>query len=145
MTFKDGRTPPKFYLSYVADIQNIICANAAKEFEAIWAEHQKTGKPRSVISTELSQALNRLSEELEATDLFDQPTIRHAVMAQVFPKTLIEHVGLEKLCSRIPRAYASSAFAAFLAADFIYRNGPNASAVAFYKHVSALEQGFKPA
>lgn len=142
MTFKDSK-PPAFYLSYVADIQNIICANAAKEFEAIWAEHQKTGKPRSIISTELSQALNVLSEELEATDLFDQPRIRAAVMAQVFPKTLVEKVGLEELCNRIPKAYASSAFAAFLAADFIYKNGAGASAVSFYKHVNALEHGHR--
>jgi glutamate dehydrogenase len=142
MTFKDSK-PPAFYLSYVADIQNIICHNAAKEFEAIWAEHQKTGKPRSIISTELSQALNALSEELEATDLFDQPKIRAAVMAQVFPKTLVDKVGLEELCNRIPRAYATSAFAAFLAADFIYTNGAGASAVSFYKHVNALESGHR--
>lgn len=140
MMFKGGK-PSDFYLSYVADIQHIICANAAKEFEAIWAEHQKTGKARSILSTELSQALNRLSEELEATDLFDQPRVRNAVLAHVFPTTLQEHVGLDTLLQRIPRAYASSAFAAYLAADFIYKNGPNASAVAFYKHVNALEHG----
>lgn len=142
MMFKNGK-PPNFYLSYVADIQNIICANAAKEFEAIWAEHQKSGKPRSVISTELSQALNRLSEELEATDLFDQHRIRNAVLSHVFPQTLQDHIGLDTLVQRIPRNYALSAFAAYLAADFIYKNGPDASAVAFYKHVNALEHGHR--
>lgn len=142
MTFPNSK-PPRFYLSYVADIQNIICANAAKEFEAIWAEHQKTGKSRSVLSTELSQALNRLSEELEATDLFDQPQVRRAVLSHVFPQTLQEAIGLDTLIQRVPRNYAQSAFAAFLAADFIYKNGPDASAVAFYKHVNALEHGHR--
>jgi glutamate dehydrogenase len=143
MTFKGKSSPPPFYLSYVADIQDKIIAAAAAEFESIWAEHQKTGKPRSTISTELSQSLNDLSLELEGTDLFDQPKIRNAVMSQVFPKTLVDKVGLEELCNRIPRAYAMSAFAASLAADFIYKNGAGASSVSFYKHVSALEAGHR--
>lgn len=107
-------------------------------FEAIWREHGNTGKPRSVISTELSTTLNNLSQELEATDLFSQKELRNAVLQNVFPPTLVKKVGLETLISRIPEAYARSAFAAYVAASFIYENGPGASHVAFYKHIAKL-------
>ncbi|CAO1613764.1 unnamed protein product [Jaminaea pallidilutea] len=139
MMFKDGK-PSKFYLGYVRDIQTIIGQNASKEFEAIWAEAQASGKPRSLISTDLSQALNSLSDELEGTDLFHNVSIRNAVMSHVFPVTLQKKVGLETLIQRIPENYARSAFAAFLAADFIYKNGGSASHVAFYQHLSSLQQ-----
>ncbi|KAJ9475932.1 NAD-specific glutamate dehydrogenase [Pseudozyma hubeiensis] len=137
MLFKDGK-PTNFYLSYVRDIQTIIGRNARAEFEAIWRENIETGKPRSTISTELSTTLNKLSEELEATDLFSNEQLRSAVLAQVFPATLIKKVGLAKLIERIPEAYARSAFAAKVAASFVYANGPNASHVDFYKHISTL-------
>ncbi|EPQ26318.1 uncharacterized protein PFL1_06253 [Pseudozyma flocculosa PF-1] len=137
MLFKDGK-PTNFYLSYVRDIQTIISKNAAAEFEAIWTEHQQTGKPRSQISTELSTTLNKLSEELEATDLFSNVELRRAVMTHVFPPTLVKKVGLDTLIGRIPEAYARSAFAAKVAASFVYARGPNASHVDFYKHISSL-------
>ena len=137
MLFKDGK-PTNFYLSYVRDIQTIIGRNAAAEFEAIWKEHGVSGKPRSTISTELSTTLNKLSEELEATDLFSNAELRRVVLAQVFPKTLVKKVGLDELITRIPEAYARSAFAAKVAASFVYAYGPNASHVYFYKHISTL-------
>ncbi|KAN0063542.1 NAD-dependent glutamate dehydrogenase [Thecaphora frezii] len=137
MLFRNGK-PTNFYLSYVRDIQTIIGRNAAAEFEAIWREHQETGKPRSQISTELSTTLNKLSEELEATDLFGNVELRRAVMSHVFPQTLIKKVGLETLIERIPEAYARSAFAAKVAASFVYAKGTNASHVDFYKHISSL-------
>ncbi|CAO1629428.1 unnamed protein product [Sympodiomycopsis kandeliae] len=140
MMFKDGK-PSKFYLGYVRDIQDIIGQNAQKEFEAIWREASISDKPRSVISTELSQALNALSEELESTDLFHNVGIRNAVMSHVFPSVLQKKVGLETLIERIPEAYAKSAFAAFLAADFVYKRGSNASHVAFYSHLTNLATG----
>jgi len=116
---------------------SISLSNSAR-FEAIWREHQTSGKPRSVISTELSTTLNNLSEELEATDLFSQKDLRNAVLSNVFPPTLVKKVGLETLISRIPEAYARSAFAAYVAASFIYENGAGASHVDFYKHIAKL-------
>ncbi|PWN49527.1 putative glutamate dehydrogenase, NAD(+)-specific [Violaceomyces palustris] len=137
MLFKNGK-PTNFYLGYVRDIQTIIARNAAAEFEAIWREHQETGKPRSQISTEMSTTLNKLSEEIEATDLFMNKDLRSAVLAHVFPQTLIKKVGLEELIVRIPEAYARSAFAAQVAASFVYANGTAASHVDFFKHISSL-------
>ncbi|CEH15411.1 nad-specific glutamate dehydrogenase [Ceraceosorus bombacis] len=140
MMFTNG-APSTFYKSYVADIQHVIIGNAEKEFEAIWREAEKTGKPRSVLSSELSLAINTLSDELAATDLYDNLNIRTAVLTHVFPRTLLEKVGLEELTHRVPDQYLRAAFAAFLAADFVYTRGPSASHVAFYKHVASLSSG----
>ncbi len=111
---------------------------ATQRFEAIWREHQRTGKARAVISNDLSRTLNDLSEELEKTDLYSQKELRNAVMTHVFPQTLVKKVGLETLMQRVPEAYARSAFAAYVAASFIYQNGPGASHVAFYSHLLKL-------
>ena len=140
MMFTDGK-PSDFYRSYVADIQRVVIDNAEKEFEAIWRESEKTGKPRSTLSSELSAAINALSEELAATDLYDNARIRAAVLSRVFPRTLLEKVGLDELCRRVPEPYLKAAFAASTAADFVYKYGPTATAVSFYKHISGLTEG----
>lgn len=137
MMFKDGK-PSKFYLGYVRDIQNIIAQNALKEFEAIWRQATESGRPRSIISTELSQALNSLSEEIESTDLYNNALIRRSVMSHVFPSTLQKKVGIDVLLQRVPEAYLRSAFAAWMAADFCYKNGPSPSVVQFFLHVSTI-------
>lgn len=139
MTFQGGKPTP-FYLGYVRDIQSIIARNAAMEFEAIWREHQSTSRPRSVLSTELSTALNLLSDEIATTNLYDDPAVRRSVMAHVFPSVLRKKVGLDALVQRIPVAYARSAFAAFVAASFIYAHGSSASHVQFYQHINKLRR-----
>lgn len=137
MLFVDGK-PTQFYMDYVHDIQDIIGRNARGEFEAIWNEHQATGKPRSVISTELSTTLNQISEDIEGTNLFHQEGLRKAVLTHVFPKSLVQAVGLDELIRRVPESYLKSAFAAQVAASFVYAKGPRASHVDFYNHVATL-------
>jgi len=137
MLVRDDK-PSEFYLGYVHDIQDIIARNAAAEFEAIWREHERTGRPRSIISTELSNALNELSEQIEGTDLYSQEKLRHAVFKGVFPKTLLDKVGLEELERRVPDPYLRSAFAARVSASFVYAQGPRASHVDFYNHINDL-------
>ena len=59
----------------------------------------------------------------------------------VFPQSLVAKVGLDELVRRVPESYLKSAFAAQVAAGFIYAKGPRASHVDFYDHISALLQG----
>ena len=139
MLFVDGK-PTQFYMDYVRDIQTNIARNAHSEFEAIWREHKDTGKPRSLISTDMSNALNRLSLQIENTNLFDQEVLRSKILKLVFPETLVNKVGLDVLVKRVPKSYLKSAFAAQVAAGFIYAKGPRASYVDFYDYVSALLQ-----
>ncbi|KAK0548231.1 NAD-dependent glutamate dehydrogenase [Tilletia horrida] len=138
MMLKEDGKPSAFYMSYVRDIQNIISQNAAGEFNALWREHEKTRKPRSVLSAELSTALNTLAEELESTDLYSQPQLRSIVLSHVFPPTLLKLVGHEDLTKRVPESYLRSAFAARLSAEFVYKYGPGASHVNFYTFLNSL-------
>lgn len=139
MLFHDDK-PTQFYMDYVRDIQGIIKRNARAEFEAIWREHEQTGKFRSVISTELSTTLIRLSEELITTNLYNQAKLREAVLRHVFPQSLVEKSGLEEVIRLVPESYLRSAFAAQVAASFIYAKGPRASHVDFYNHIEHLLQ-----
>ena len=41
----------------------------------------------------------------------------------MFPKTLVNKVGLDMLVKRVPKSYLKSAFAAQVAAGFIYAKG----------------------
>ncbi|CAD6909819.1 unnamed protein product [Tilletia caries] len=113
MMLREGGTPSAFYLSY----------------------------PRSVLSAELSTALNTLADELESTDLYSQPALRSIVLSHVFPPTLIDLVGLEELVERVPDSYLRSAFAARLSAEFVYKYGPGASHVDFYSFLNNLGGG----
>ncbi|PPQ75710.1 hypothetical protein CVT26_000951 [Gymnopilus dilepis] len=133
MIFKDGK-PSKFYENYVKDIQAKITENAAAEFHCIWKEHARLNgtKTRTAISDELSQTLNNLQAELEASDLFDDVPSRHGVMRRAIPKTLVDQVGLETLLKRLPEAYQRALFSSWVASHFIYKYGVNASSVDFF-------------
>ena len=137
MMFVDGKPTP-FYMNYVHDIQDIIGRNAEGEFEAIWREHMETSKPRSIISTDLSTTLNSISEDIENTNLYDQERLRNTVLGHVFPPTLVRQVGMDELIQRVPSSYLKSAFAAQVAASFVYAKGPRASHVDFYNHISSM-------
>ncbi|WFD21466.1 glutamate dehydrogenase [Malassezia equina] len=130
--------PTSFYMNYVHDIQDIIGRNAEGEFEAIWREHEETSKPRSMISTELSTTLNSISQDIENTNLYDQECLRKTVLSHVFPATLVQQVGINELIQRVPASYLKSAFAAQVAASFVYAKGPRASHVDFYNHISSM-------
>ncbi|KAF8882033.1 NADH-dependent glutamate dehydrogenase [Gymnopilus junonius] len=133
MIFKDGKPSP-FYQSYVKDIQAKITENAAAEFHCIWKEHTRLSgtKTRTAISDELSQTLNNLQAELEASDLFGDVSSRHGVMRRAIPKTLVDKVGLETLLKRLPEAYQRALFSSWVASHFIYKYGVNGSSVDFF-------------
>ena len=103
MIFKDGK-PSTFYQSYVKDIQSKICENAAAEYHCITKEWQrnKGSVPRTLISDQLSSALNDLQHELEISDLYENMVSRRNVLTRAIPKTLVDKVGLETLMKRLP-------------------------------------------
>ncbi|WFD07622.1 glutamate dehydrogenase [Malassezia vespertilionis] len=137
MLYHDGK-PTDFYNAYVQDIMAIVRRNARDEFEAIWKEANKTGKYSSVISGELSMSATQLSDEIAATNLFDRDHLRKLVLQDVFPKTLLDKVGMDVLVDRVPRSYLRSAFAAQLSANFTYAMGPLASRVDFFNYIEEL-------
>ncbi|KAI6091819.1 NAD-specific glutamate dehydrogenase [Hypoxylon rubiginosum] len=123
---------PEFYKAYVKQVQKTICDNARLEFEAIWRESEKTGVPRSVLSDTLSLAITTLDEELQRSDLWENPKIRRAVLPDALPKLLLDKIGLDTIISRVPDSYLRAIFGSYLASRFVYEFGSSPSQFAFY-------------
>lgn len=124
---------PEFYNEYVKEVQGIIQENARLEFEALWRENEKTGKPRSVLSDELSNAINNLTEELSSSSLWDDTLFRNSVLGEVLPKTLQAAIGLDKILKRVPTNYLRAIFGSYLAGRFIYAKGATPGQFAFFE------------
>lgn len=127
---------PQFYQDYVKAVQETICNNARLEFEAIWREHEETGVPRSILSDKLSEAITKLDEELQQSDLWANEKIRRAILNDALPKLLIEKIGLDTIIERVPNAYLRSIFGSYLASRFVYEFGSSPSQFAFYDFMS---------
>ncbi|GAA5944097.1 hypothetical protein JCM1841_002989 [Sporobolomyces salmonicolor] len=129
-----------FYLNYVKAIQQTISANATAEFETIWREHERTGRPYTLLSDDLSQKLIKLQNEMEESSLYDDVKLRRAVMARALPKVLIDEVGFDTLLSRLPAAYAHSIFSSYVASRFVYRYGIDSSPIDFHYFLQSLSE-----
>jgi glutamate dehydrogenase len=127
-----GDVIPPFYSKYVENVQRIIAENARLEFEAIWREHSKSGKPRSVLSDEISLEIIKLDEELQKTSLWDNISLRKTIMEEALPETLLEQLGLDNILERVPVPYLKAIFGSYMASRFIYLNGIGASQFAFF-------------
>ncbi|KAK5083496.1 NAD-dependent glutamate dehydrogenase [Lithohypha guttulata] len=129
----DG-TVPEFYHTYVKEVQAVIQRNARLEFEAIWREAEKTGRPRSVISDELSLAITKLDEELQHyEELWSNIALRTSVLQEALPQTLLNKIGLEKILERVPDNYLRAIFGSYLSSRFVYEMGPQPSQFAFFE------------
>ncbi|KAH6661231.1 NAD-specific glutamate dehydrogenase [Truncatella angustata] len=128
---RHGRAP-EFYQAYVKAVQEKICDNARLEFEAIWREHEQTGTPNSILSDKLSEAITKLDEELQKSDLWKDERIRRTVLADALPNLLIQKIGLDTIISRVPDAYLRAIFGSYLASRFVYEFGSAPSQFAFY-------------
>lgn len=129
----DG-TVPEFYHTYVKEVQAVIQRNARLEFEAIWREAEKTGRPRSIISDELSLAITKLDEELQHyEELWSNIALRTSVLQEALPQTLLNKIGLEKILERVPDNYLRAIFGSYLSSRFVYEMGPQPSQFAFFE------------
>lgn len=132
MCVRDGKVP-EFYQAYVKEVQAIIERNATWEFEALWKEHKKTGTPISVLSDDLSVAIVQLNEQLQHTNLWDDVSLRRAVLTKAFPKLLLDKLGLDTLLARVPESYVKAIFGAYLASQFVYKYSSRPNNFAFFE------------
>jgi glutamate dehydrogenase len=109
---------PKFYSDYVKAVHSVIEKNAELEFEALWREQERTKKPRSILSDELSFAIVRLNRELQTTTLWDNVPLRRVVLNEAFPRILLDKIGLDALLKRVPESYVKAIFGSYLASRF---------------------------
>ena len=135
MMVKEGIVP-KFYAEYVKAVHAVIEKNAELEFEALWREAERTKKPKSVLSDELSFAIVRLNRELQKTTLWDNVPLRRIVLNEAFPRILLDKIGLDTLLKRVPESYVKAIFGSYLASRFVYKYGTEPSQFAFFEFMS---------
>lgn len=136
MCIKPDGTIPAFYEAYVQNVQETIKRNAMLEFEAIWREHQETGKSRSTLSDTLSVAITKLDEELQKTELWENLELRKSVLKDALPQLLLDKIGLETILERVPNNYLQAIFGSYLASRFVYEYGSSPSQFAFFDFMS---------
>ena len=103
MQVKDGKFPD-FYNRYVEEVIEIIEENARLEFGCLWAEHERTGEQRAVLTDILSTKINDLNVDVQNSSLWNNMEIRKAVLSKAFPKPYKTNLALTlclKDCQRI--------------------------------------------
>eukprot|EP01061_Rhynchopus_euleeides_P046235 TRINITY_DN86_c0_g3_i3.p1 TRINITY_DN86_c0_g3~~TRINITY_DN86_c0_g3_i3.p1 ORF type:complete len:1049 (+),score=512.66 TRINITY_DN86_c0_g3_i3:48-3149(+) len=144
MTAPAGTPPdsmPAFYRSYVAEVQARVEENARMEFECLWAEHKKTKVKMSILTDTVSHKINALNDSIQMSSLWEDFTFRSLVFSRYVPKTLLDHIGMDNLITRVPESYLQSIFGAYLAAQYIYTCGPNASEFEFFDFITKFKSG----
>lgn len=131
---------PAFYRRYVAEVQAIIEANAAAEFECLWREHARTGTPFTLLSDQLSAKIVSLSTNIERSEsLWANTRLRQLVLSSALPRSLTELVGgYETLVGRLPEHYLRALFGSALASRFVYASGLGTSEFSFYEYLDTV-------
>ncbi|NOZ60847.1 MAG: hypothetical protein GXO74_04125 [Calditrichaeota bacterium] len=131
---KDGKIP-EFRKAYVADVLNIIRKNARLEFDALWREHQKTKKPLSILSDELSNKINNVTDSIHRSELWKNSALLHAVVEFHCPPTLVKKIGVEKIIQRVPKNYLRAIVSSYLASHYVYEFGLHADEIDFHQYL----------
>ncbi|CAI8492090.1 unnamed protein product [Hanseniaspora opuntiae] len=137
---KDG-----FYDQYVKYIQQTIYENARLEFEQLWKLSQSTGTPLSILSDDLSKAINSLNDDLlESIDeLFvSQADFRqHLLIEKIIPKVLFEvsTESKEAVLNNIPVNYQNAMISVYLASRYVYKYGTEVNMGKFLGFISELK------
>ncbi len=136
MTTSSAKRDPGFRQRYIKDIIEIIRKNAADEFRALWMEHKSSGQPLSLISDLLSDKINRVTDQIYNSRLYDDKRLRRTVIRHHCPRPLVDRLGMETIMKRIPDMYLRSIFASTLASAYVYKRGINAGELDFFDFVS---------
>jgi glutamate dehydrogenase len=129
---------PSFYMEYVKEVQQRIDLNAAREFECLWKEHERTGEFLSVLTNQVSERITELTIKIQQSKLWENQILRQKIFTQGFPQLLLNKIGLEVLIQRLPESYSKAVFASQLASRFVYSAGLGAPEFAFYEFVDDL-------
>ena len=128
----------EFRRAYVTAIIERIEANAAAEFELLWTEHQEHGTPFTLISDQVSERINRITDAIGDSSFLKDPQIRTAVIGEYTPLPLLERVGLEGIMERVPEPYLDAIVASRIGSRFVYRWGLSATEVDFARYMEEL-------
>ena len=131
----NNNTIPPFRKKYVQEILDLIRENAHLEFDIIWKENEKKGIPRSILSDQVSEKINAITDAIYSSTLFENEALFQSVIECCCPRVLIEHVGFETILTRVPNAYLKAIFASRLASRYVYERGLDANEIHFHNFV----------
>ncbi|MEZ7892459.1 MAG: NAD-glutamate dehydrogenase [Candidatus Wallbacteria bacterium] len=139
----DKEKEKKFRMTYIGEIIEKIKLNAHLEFEAMWAENQKTKTPMAILSDVLSNKINQITDSLRESSLYEDEKIWRYAIENHCPKVLIKEIGLDTILKRVPQNYLRAIFGTHLASNYIYKNGLNANEVDFFKFIDSIKRNLK--
>lgn len=120
-----------FRQRYIDEVQQFIEHNASLEFECIWREAERQQIPKSVISDQLSRKINRISDAILNSEIWNDQHLRVHVISTACPNSLVELVGIKQIFQRVPNNYLRAMFAAHLASHYVYQTGLDTTEVDF--------------
>ena len=137
MWVKKGRANA-FRKRYVEEIIETIRSNARSEFNLLWSEHERTGKPMTHLTNEVSTRINDLTDAVVNSNLPEHEGLRRRVVGGYVPSSLLELIGIDTILRRLPENYVRSIVASSIATMFIYTGGLDGDEVAFYNYINTL-------
>jgi glutamate dehydrogenase len=130
----DGKVP-EFRDQYVGDVLNAVRENARMEFETLWNENKKTKTPLSILSDQLSDRINAVSDSIHDSDLWEDSLTLKRVIDKHCPPSLVKLVGIDDILGRVPNNYLRAIVSAWLASRFIYEFGLHADEIDFHSFI----------
>lgn len=133
------------YDSYVNFIQKKIYENAEAEFHQLWALKQTTGTPFSILSDDLSAAINKLNDDLlGCKELFDNDLKfkNHLLIEKIIPSIIFEisSQSKEEVIANIPDNYVDAMLSVYLASSYVYKYGVEINMGKFLGFISELKK-----
>ncbi|OGV49775.1 MAG: hypothetical protein A2X49_02880 [Lentisphaerae bacterium GWF2_52_8] len=138
MRAEPNKPEPAFRSAYIKDTVAIVRENARAEFELLWKLREESGKALSLLSDIVSEKINSMTNEIAASELFDNLKLRKAVLLSAIPDSLLKLAGPAKALRRMPLNYQRALFARTVARKFVYKHGPNANFESYRNFINTL-------
>lgn len=127
-----------FRKKYISEIVARIKQNARSEFNLLWDEHEKSGLPFTTLTNLVSDKINKITDNVYASDLHKDGEVRKRILTEYTPKSLLDLVGLEKIMQRVPKEYIAAIISTKIATNFVYSFGLDGNEIDFYTYARSL-------
>ena len=107
-------------------------------FNLLWEEHEKTGTPYTILTNQVSDMINNITDNVYRSELHKNKNVRDRIIAEYTPKSLLKLIGLENIKKRAPEIYLSAIVATRIATNFVYSYGLGANEVDFFNYLNSL-------
>ena len=134
MCVSNGKVP-EFRNQYVGEVLHSVRENARMEFEVLWGENRKSKTPLSLLTDQLSNRINKISDSIHDSDLWKDSLVLKTVIENHCPPSLVKLVGIDSILERVPANYLRAIVSSWLASHFIYEYGLRADEIDFHSFV----------